>query len=57
MKIWLVITALSWNGVLVTERVEVQTMEACKTRGAAHVSDVNKRGSSKAMYACWKNNA
>ena len=57
MKIWLVITALSWNGALFTERVEMPTMEACKTRGAAHISDVNKLGSSKAMYACWKNNA
>lgn len=56
MKIWLVITALSWNGALHVERLEMPTMEACKTRGAAHVQWVNKRGSSKVQYACWRNN-
>lgn len=57
MTIWLVITALSWNGALHVERIEMPTMEACKKRGAAHVEYVNKRASSKAMFACWRNAA
>lgn len=56
MKIWLVITALSWNGALDVQRLEVATMKECIQRGEAHVTWVNKRGSSKAQYACWRNN-
>lgn len=57
MKIWLVITALSWNGALHVERVEMQSMKECITRGSAHAADVNRRGSTKIQFTCWKNAA
>ena len=57
MKIWLVITALSWNGALHVERIEMATLKECTTRCVAHASAVNSRGSTKVSFACWKNAA
>lgn len=57
MKIWLVITALSWNGALHVERIEMQSLKECATRGSAHAAAVNPRGVTKVSFACWKNAA